>query len=61
MNDTPAHIQDLQLAIWLAKPPAERLLQFLIDNEALLKGLDEAKKALEKKYAQEQSSQDKDQ
>ena len=35
MNDTPQHIKDLQLQIWLAKPPMERLRQFLVDNEAL--------------------------
>ena len=35
MTDTPQHIKDLQLQIWLAKPPLERLRQFLVDNEAL--------------------------
>ena len=35
MTDTPQHIKDLQLQIWLAKPPMERLRQFLVDNEAL--------------------------
>ena len=35
MTDTPQHIKDLQLKIWLSKPPGERLRQFLIDNEAL--------------------------
>lgn len=36
MNDTPQHVKDLQLQIWLAKPPPmERLHQFLVDNEAL--------------------------
>ena len=35
MTDTPKHIKDLQLRIWLSKPPMERLLQFLTDNEAL--------------------------
>ena len=37
MDDTPKHIKDLQLKIWLAKPPMERLKQFLIDNDALYK------------------------
>lgn len=37
MDDTPQHIKDLQLQIWLAKPPMERLRQFLVDNEALYK------------------------
>lgn len=37
MTDTPKHILDYQLKIWLSKSPAERLHQMLIDNEALLK------------------------
>ena len=35
MNDTPQHIKDLQLKIWLAKSPGERLRQYLLDNESL--------------------------
>ena len=35
MTDTPEHIKALQLKIWLSKPPGERLLQFLKDNEAM--------------------------
>jgi len=35
MGDTPQHIKDLQLQIWLSKTPAERLRQFLLDNEVL--------------------------
>lgn len=35
MNDTPQHIKELQLKIWLSKPPEERLRQFLLDNESL--------------------------
>ncbi|HEY2726639.1 MAG TPA: hypothetical protein VGI61_05670 [Parafilimonas sp.] len=35
MTDTPEHIRQLQLNIWLSKSPMERLLQFLQDNEAL--------------------------
>lgn len=34
MTDTPDHIKKIQLKIWLAKSPAERLKQFLLDNEA---------------------------
>jgi len=37
MTDTPQHIKDLQLKIWLSKSPSERLQQFLLDNEALYK------------------------
>ena len=35
MTDTPEHIKQLQLNIWLSKSPMDRLLQFLQDNEAL--------------------------
>ena len=35
MTDTPRHIKELQLKIWLSKTPMERLYQFIIDNEAL--------------------------
>lgn len=35
MSDTPEHIKQLQLQIWLSKPPGERLHQFLVDNDAL--------------------------
>lgn len=35
MNDTPQHIQDLQLELWLQKSPGERLLQGLKNNEAI--------------------------
>jgi hypothetical protein len=34
--DTPEHIKKVQLAIWLSKSPAERLRQFLTDNDALM-------------------------
>jgi len=46
MTDTPRHIRDLQLKLWLAKEPGERLLQFLLDNENFLIGIREAKKEL---------------
>ena len=35
MDDTPEHVKQLQLAIWLAKPPEERLRITLEDNDAL--------------------------
>lgn len=35
MNDTPEHIKQKQLEIWLAKTPAERIRQFCIDNDML--------------------------
>jgi len=46
MNDTPRHIKDLQLKLWLSRTPGERLYQFLIDNDTMLNGLREAKKKL---------------
>jgi hypothetical protein len=46
MTDTPQHIKDLQLQLWLAKSPGERLYQFLIDNDAMLNALRDAKRKL---------------
>ena len=55
MTDTPQHIKDLQLKLWLAKTPEERLTQFLKDNDEMYRFILEAKKSLgidwdEKKY-----------
>jgi hypothetical protein len=46
MTDTPQHIYDLQLKIWLSKTPEERLMQFLKDNDDLRIALKEAKEKL---------------
>ncbi len=46
MTDTPKHIRELQLKIWLSKPPGERLFQFLKDNDDMLKAINEAKRKL---------------
>ncbi|HVI48067.1 MAG TPA: hypothetical protein VM802_24585 [Chitinophaga sp.] len=35
MTDTPEHIKQLQLKIWLSKSPGERLRQMMEDNTAL--------------------------
>jgi len=35
MTDTPTHIKQLQLKIWLSKSPMERLKQMMEDNAAL--------------------------
>lgn len=43
MEDTPEHIKKLQLEIWLSKTPAERLRQFLIDNDTLFQFWNKAK------------------
>ena len=44
MTDTPQHVKDIQLKIWLAKPPGERLRQFLVDNDAFLSCLQKSKR-----------------
>ncbi len=44
MTDTPKYIKELQLKIWLAKSPGERLVQYLNDNDALFKGILQFKK-----------------
>jgi hypothetical protein len=44
MNDTPPHIKQLQLEIWLSKPPEERLRITLEDNDALFAFWEEVKK-----------------
>ena len=49
MKDTPDHIKELQLKMWLSRPPGERLKQFLLDNEAFFKFLEQAKEKLKKK------------
>jgi hypothetical protein len=46
MTDTPKHIQELQLQLWLNKSPGERLYQFLLDNEVMLSALIETKTKL---------------
>jgi hypothetical protein len=43
MTDTPQHIKDLQLKLWLDKTPGERLYQFLKDNDAMYQALREYK------------------
>ena len=46
MTDTPQHIKDMQLKLWLDKTPGERLYQFLVDNDAMLNALREAKRKM---------------
>jgi hypothetical protein len=36
MNDTPENIKKIQLQIWLAKSPQERLTRMMKDNAALM-------------------------
>jgi hypothetical protein len=39
MTDTPQHIKDLQLKLWMSKTEEERLLQFLTENEIMYQAL----------------------
>lgn len=55
MIDTPEHIKDLQLKLWLSKPPEERLLQFIRENDAWLRALNEAKEILKLKQIKNNS------
>ena len=48
MTDTPKHVQEIQLKLWLAKTPGERLLQFLTYNDAMYKALLKAKAQMKK-------------
>jgi hypothetical protein len=48
MSDTPLNIKELQLKIWLSKPPMERLKQMLEDNAALFQFWKEMKKTMPK-------------
>lgn len=50
MTDTPKHIKDLQLKLWLAKTPGERLLQFITDNDIMFQGLLAFKKERQKDF-----------
>jgi hypothetical protein len=58
MTDTPSHIKDLQLKLWLSKTPGERLFQFLIDNDTMLQGLKNFKK--QKKYVSDEITDQKE-
>ena len=57
MTDTPEPIRNLQLKLWLAKPPEERLLQFIMENDAWWKALQQTKETLKAKNFQ--NKQDK--
>jgi hypothetical protein len=46
MQDTPEHIKQIQLDIWLAKSPSERLERFILDNDNLFKLWEQAKKQI---------------
>lgn len=46
MTDSPQHIKDLQLKLWLEKTPGERLYQAIKDIDAMRLALIDAKKRL---------------
>jgi hypothetical protein len=46
VTDTPQHIKDLQLKLWLEKPPGERLYQTIIDIEDMRNVYRDIKKRL---------------
>lgn len=50
MTDTPKHIQELQLKLWMAKTPGERLLQFITDNDIMFQGILALKKERQKNF-----------
>lgn len=65
MTDSPQHIKELQLKLWMSKTQGERLYQFIIDNDIMyqalrdfkiknglpLDGLDPMAEVLEKRFA----------
>ena len=44
MTDTPQHIREIQLKIWLSKTPQEKLMQMMEDNAALYQFWNNTKK-----------------
>ncbi len=57
MTDTPKHVQEIQLKIWLDKTPGERLFQFLTDNDVMYKAILKAKEEIKNNL---QASTEKD-
>lgn len=58
MNDTPKHIKELQLKIWMSKTPGERLYQAIKDNEVIFRIWKEAKEEREKKINEKKELND---
>jgi hypothetical protein len=46
MTDTPQHIKDLHLKLWLAKSPEERLYQTIKDIDDMRKALRDVKRRM---------------
>jgi hypothetical protein len=57
MTDTANHIKKIQLDIWLSKSPAERLHQFLIDNDTLMQFWRNAKVQIKKPVINEHAGE----
>ena len=55
MQDTPEHIKQLQLKIWLSKTPGERLKQCIIDNGAFFTMMNSAKASFKTKQKNNKS------
>lgn len=58
MTDTPQHIQDLQLELWLQKSLDERLLQGLKNNEAIFLLFKSAREEMLKAQGQQPQRRD---
>lgn len=43
MTDTPQHIRDLQLELWLKRSPADRLRQCIEDSDAFYRFVENVK------------------
>jgi hypothetical protein len=46
MQDTPEHIKQIQLDIWMSKTMSERLERTILDNDALFKLWQEMRKQI---------------
>ena len=48
-SDTPEHVKEIQLKIWLSKTPYERLRIYMEDNDAMMRLWSNAKIKREEK------------
>lgn len=46
MTDTPQHIKEIQLKLWLEKPPGEKLYQAIKDIDDMRNALRETKQKM---------------
>jgi hypothetical protein len=47
MTDTPQHIKEIQLKLWLGKPPGERLYQAIKDIDDMRNALRQTKQKMD--------------